>query len=463
LATPLRLHWKQTTDGGKNALRRQVWQLSAPALTEMVMVSLVTVINMMMVGRLGAEQITAVGLPQQPFWLAMSFVVSLNVGTTAIVARAIGANQDKVADRAFSQAIVLSGIIGVVIGASFIWLAEPVVRFMGGQGSVVQLSVDYLRIIALSIPLFTLSSTVLAALRGAGETRTAMMVNAISNIVVIVLGIPLVYGWGPLPRLEVAGAGWALVFARVYMLIACGVVVLGKKRRLRLILRQSRLFKDRLLADILRIGVPSAMEQFLLQLGLMMFLRTVASMGTETYAAHQVVSNITSLSWQPGMGFAVAAATLAGQYLGAGQPQKAEDAVRQAQQYGLRFAWVMLFVFLIAGRFIVGLYTMDQEVIRLAVPALYVVAFVQPSQSTQIIQAGGLRGAGATMEPLISTAVGIWLVRSIVIAITLGWFHMGLVGAWTAIAVDQFSRYFFISYLFRKGRWKHVKIGVATD
>jgi Na+-driven multidrug efflux pump len=183
-------------------------------------------------------------------------------------------------------------------------------------------------------------------------------------------------------------------------------------------------------------------------------------MGTNAFAAHQIVANITNLSWQPGMGFAVAAATLAGQSLGAGKPEEAEAAVWQAQRFGQVIAWSMLFIFLFGGKYIIRLYTPDVDVIRLAIPALCVVAFVQPSQSTQIIQSGGLRGAGATIEPLISTAIGIWIVRNLVIAITMGKLHLGLAGAWAAVAVDQFSRYLFVNYLFRRGRWKLVNIGL---
>lgn len=429
----------------------------------MVLVCLVSVIDMVMVGRLGPEQIAAVGLPQQPFWLAMSFVVSLNVGTTAIVARAIGANQPEVANRAFTQTFLLSGLLGIALGLLFASLAESIVRFMGGQGPIIPLSVRYLHIIALSMPLFTLSTTVLAALRGAGETRVAMQVNAISNLVVIMIGLPLIYGLGPLPRLEVAGAAWALVGARIYMIMAASLAVLRKKGRIKLTLGSNRqLGKLDLLADVLRIGIPSALEQFLLQFGLMIFVRTVAGMGTTIYAAHQIVGNINSMSWQPGSGFAVAASALAGQYLGAGKPDEAEAAVRQAQRFGRYFAWAMLFVFLIAGRLIVRLYTANPDVIRAAIPALCVVAFVQPFQSTQLIQAGGLRGAGATMEPLLSTAFGIWVVRNLVVAVTVGWLHLGLVGAWAAIAVDQYSRYLFVNYLFRRGRWKHIKLGAGV-
>jgi putative MATE family efflux protein len=442
-------------------ISQQVWRLSLPAVVEMVMVSLVSVINMMMVSRLGAAEISAVGLIQQPVNLALTVVVSLNVGITAIVARALGAEHPELVDRAFSQALLFSGALGILIGAVFAGSAIPIATFMGGQGEVIPLATTYLRIISVSMPLFTLSSTVLAALRGAGDARTALQVNSIANVLVVVFGLPLIYGYGPLPRLGVAGAAYGLVLARVYMITVSMIAVNSRRAKVRFRL-QRPFFHRILLRETLRVGIPSAVEQLLLQSGLIFFVRSVAMMGTTVLAAHQIVSNITNLSWQPASGFAVAATALSGQYLGAGKPQDAEFAIRRAQRFGQVVAWSMLCIFLFLGRYIIGLYTTDPTVIEMAIPALCVVALVQPSQSTQIIYSGGLRGAGATVEPLMSTAFGIWVVRNVVLAITVRLLNLGLMGAWLAIAVDQLSRYLFIGYLFRRGRWKYVRMGLSA-
>jgi putative MATE family efflux protein len=442
-------------------IAQRVWELALPAVIEMVMVSLVSVINMMMVSRLGTAEISAVGLIQQPVGLALTVIVSLNVGITAVVARALGAEQPDLVDRAFSQIMFLSGGLGVLIGGVFAVFGVPIATFMGGQGEVIPLAATYLRIISVSMPLFTLSSTVLAALRGAGDARTALQVNSIANILVVAFGLPLIYGFGPLPRLGVAGAAYGLVLARVYMITVSIIAVSRKRAKVRFRLKRP-FFHRVLLRETMRVGVPSALEQLLLQTGLIAFIRSVAIMGTTVLAAHQIVSNITNLSWQPAMGFAAAATALSGQYLGAGKPQDAEFAIRQAQRFGQVVAWSMLCIFIAFGRYIIGFYTMDTIVIDMAIPALCVVALVQPSQSSQIIYSGGLRGAGATVEPLLSTAFGIWIVRNLVLAVTVRWLGLGLVGAWLAIAVDQLSRYLFVGYLLRRGRWKYVRMGFSA-
>ncbi len=332
----------------------------------MVLTSLVSVLNMMIVGRLGSEGIAAVGLPQQPFFFAMALVVALNVGTTAIVARSVGGGREDLARLALRQNWVLSAGVGVLLFLFFLIFARPVVAFMGGEGRVIDLSARYLRIISVSMPLFTMSSTALAALRGAGDTRTPMYVTVVSNLFIVVLGLPLIYGWGPLPALEVAGAGWALLGASVYMVAASTWAVLRKGSRLPLDL-SARRFDPALLRQTLHISLPSAAEQALLQAGLIVFVRTVAGMGTVTFAAHQILLNVLSISWQPAMGFAVAATALAGQYLGAGRADEAEAAVRQAQRFGLYVALGTLVILIVCGRAVLGLYTSDPEVIREAV------------------------------------------------------------------------------------------------
>lgn len=434
-------------------LRLEVWRLSVPAVVEMVLASLVSIANMMMVGRLGAASITAVGLPQQPFMFAMALVIALNVGTTAIIARSIGAGRPELARQAFRQNWVLSGFVGLFLALVFWCLARSIVIFMGAEAEVVDLSAGYLRLMSLSIPFFTLSSTVLAALRGAGDTRSPMFITIVANSLIVILGLPLIYGLGPIPRLEVAGAGWALLLARLYMVTASTYIAIRPQGVLRLYVRGWRL-NGALLRQTLLISLPSAAEQALLQAGLVLFIKAVAGMGTVTFAAHQILCNIQSLSWQPAMGFAVAATTMTGQRLGAGKPDEAEYAVYQAQNFALIIAFSMAMVFMFCGRPLLLLFTNDPNIIEKSVSVLRMVAFIQPFQAIQIVQAGGLRGAGATRLPLVSTVCGIWVVRNTIAQLTLNVLHMDLIGAWIALASDQFSRYLFIQYLFKRGRWK---------
>ncbi len=441
-------------------LRRRVWQLAAPALVEMVTLSLVQVLQLAIVGRLGPTAVAAVGLPIQPIFLAMSLIFALNVGTTALVARSVGARRPELAQRTFTQSWLLSGLTGLVMAAFFYVFAHPIIAFMGGSGEVQDLASAYLRILSPSLLLLSMAMTTMAALRGCGDTRTVSLINGSGNVLAVALSVPLIYGYLGVPPLGAAGAAWAQVAARCYMFAACLWVLRRPRSPLRLDGRGWRRLDLPTVRQVLAIGLPSAGEQFLLQSGLILFVRTVAGMGTETLAAHQIVGNILGLSFQPGLGFAVAATTLAGQYLGARQPELAEAAVRQAGRFGIAVGAAMAVVFIAAGPWIMALYTSEPEVIRQGALALKVIGAIQPLQAAQLIQAGGLRGAGATRGPLLSTALGIWVVRPVVLALAVGHWHWGLVGAWLAAAADQVARWCLVRYLFLRGNWKRLPMGL---
>ncbi|HEY3315104.1 MAG TPA: MATE family efflux transporter [Bacillota bacterium] len=184
----------------------------------------------------------------------------------------------------------------------------------------------------------------------------------------------------------------------------------------------------------------------------------VAGLGTIVYAAHQIAINITNLSFMPGLGFSIAATTIVGQCLGQKRPDWAEKSAYETRLMGMIVASSMGLLFFFGGPLIMRLYTADPEVIRLGSIALKVVAIIQPAQSTAFILSGGLRGAGDTTWPVISTAIGVWgfrVVLSFTFVKVLGW---GLAGAWWAMAADQLVRSLFISTRFKGGRWKRVLV-----
>jgi len=167
---------------------------------------------------------------------------------------------------------------------------------------------------------------------------------------------------------------------------------------------------------------------------------------------------VLSLSFMPGQAFGMSATTLVGQSLGAKDPALAERCGYEARRLGMFVAALMSGVFFFLGPQIASLYTNDPEVIRQTALSLKIIALVQPMQSTQFILAGGLRGAGDTRWPLYSTFLGIWVGRVLLATLFVQVLGFGLWGAWLAMAMDQVGRSIFISYRFRLGRWKEIKV-----
>jgi putative MATE family efflux protein len=192
--------------------------------------------------------------------------------------------------------------------------------------------------------------------------------------------------------------------------------------------------------------------------GQVAFARVVSSLGTTVYAAHAIGLNVLGLSFMPGQAFAVAATTLVGQGLGARDPSRSERDARETIKWGLVVASSMGLMFFFFGKQIAWLYTDDAEVIALVATVLRFYAFFQPAQSSGFILSGALRGAGDAKWALYASLVGVWVFRFALASILVEVFGLGLMGAWIAMGVDQFSRWLITSLRFRTGRWKHLSI-----
>ncbi len=440
-------------------MRARIWDLAGPALAENFFATMTQMLSMIMVGRVGPVAVAAVGLTNQPFMLALALSFALNVGTTAVIARSIGAKEYDTADEAAKQSFLVNGVLAVIFSILGYAYAEPLLLFMGAGADVLPSGLVYFRIISLTFGFSSLSMGISAMLRGAGDTRTPMRVNMIANVVVVLLGYPLIYGLFGFEGLGVVGAAIASGAAR-FVGMALGLwALMGENVPVHIRFSTGCRPHWGLLARVTRIGIPTAMEQFVMRTGQIAFVRVVASLGTEVFAAHQIALNVLSLSFMPGMAFAAAATTLVGQNLGARRPEEAVAVGWEVRRLGMWLAWIVGGVFIVLGPSIMRLYTTDPTVIAQGAVALRIIGFIQPPQISQFILAGALRGAGDTRWPLYATIAGMWGSRvalSYLFVAVLGW---GLVGAWASMALDQLARSQVIAYRYRDSeKWVGLRV-----
>ncbi len=442
----------------KKHIRSKAFSLSLPALLNMFLISFVGMVDMIMVGRLGPAAISAIGMVNQPVLLIISVFMALTVGTTALVARFIGAKDIDSAKDVARQSIVVSIFFGVVLLPLLYIFAPQIERAMGADPEVLVLGVAYMRMIALGTPFNVLAMALGAILRGSGDMKTPLIADIVANLSNILGNYILIFGKLGAPALGVAGAGIATSIARFVASAILFYVLYREKTVLKLSLKESYRLNFSTLKRIFNIGIPSALEQFVLRAGQLTFVRIVAELGTIAFATHQIAMNIQSLSFMPGQAFSMAATTLVGQLLGADKPDIAEESARQTRLLGMIVSGISAFTIFFFGKYITMLYTNDSAIIEQSRICLRIIALIQPAQSTQFILAGALRGAGDTRFPLYSTIIGIWGMRvamAYLFVMTFGW---GLTGAWLAIALDQIVRAMVIYSRFKSGKWKYFRI-----
>jgi putative MATE family efflux protein len=287
-----------------------------------------------------------------------------------------------------------------------------------------------------------------------------MLVALGINLVNVVVAFVLIFGYLGFPALGVTGSAWGAAIGRTAGAVALLVILVrgGGRSGLRLTGGPGWRPDPALIGRLARIGLPSAGEQLSRSVGMLLFSTIVISLGTTVFAAQRITFNILSLSFLPGFGFSMAATALTGQALGAQLPERARRATWCAVRYGAAWMSSMGAVFLLAAPLLIRPFTDDPEILAVGAPALRVLAFGQPQQALAIVLAGGLRGAGDTRFPLLTTSVSMWLIRLPVawyFVTQLGW---GLPGAYASFVFGSTLEALAMYLRFRAGRWQRLKV-----
>jgi putative MATE family efflux protein len=449
---------KPLNSASRPTIAPSFFALAWPSLVENVLLTVMGMISMMMVGRLGPSAMAGVGAANQILNLSIVIFNGLAVGTTALVARRVGSGDRVSAQAAIAQSLGIGTLASLVIAIVGFVVAEPVLRLMGTEPEVAVDGAVYLRGVMAATPLMVVTLIANGGLRGSGDTRTPMIVTAAANVANVLVAYPLIFGIGGLPALGIAGAAWGIVVARLVGFLMVGRKLLdGQAGSVPELLRSMR-FDGKVLRPLMRISLPSAAESGMVQVGMMIFSLITISLGTEAFAAQQIVFTIANLSMMPGVAFSTAATTLVGQALGAKNPAQAEASGWRGARSAAIWMSCMGAVFLLFPEFFARMYTDDLAVIRQTVTGLMVVGCGQPLQGLAFVLSGALRGAGDTKTTMQRGTFSMWFVRlpiAYVCGVTLG---LGVFGVWLGWVADWVLRSVFFIVAFRAGKWKQLRI-----
>lgn len=442
-------------------LMRDIAFIAWPSFLELVLSQLTTMADQIMVGRLpgreGVQALSAVGLAGLPKFLLMTMVIAMNVGTTAIIARCRGQQNQPKANQVFRQAMVLNLMLSIGLMIVGLMAAPHLIAFMGGSGiapDTLAQGVTYLKIQLYGFVPLCLTITVTAALRGVGDTSTPMIYNTVANGANLVLNYCLIYGKLGFPAMGVAGASLATVLGQGVAFVIAMTVAIGKKHYVSLDFKSRFRFDWDIMKNVVAIGLPSMIEQLFMRAGILIFQRAVAGLGDTMYATHQVVSNIQSMSFMVGQAFGNSTTTLMGQSLGKRRYDMAAVYMKYTRFIGLCVSLTVMLLMILFSRPLIALYNSTPEVIAVGGSILLFVAFMQPVQGDQFILSGGLRGMGDTRYSAGVVFVTTFIIRSILVVLMVNVFGWGLYGAWISLAVDQSLRTILINLRYRSGKWK---------
>jgi len=433
-------------------------RIALPSIIEMVSLSFIGMVSTAMVGNLGYEAVAAVGLVGQPRMIFMALLFALNVGVTAVISRRKGAGDQGASRLCLRQSMILATAISIAMTIPAVLLARPMMQLAGAQYDTIELATTYFRITSMFLPLNALTMTISAAQRGIGNTRVTMYVNIAANIFNVLFHFLLIEGRFGFPRLEIEGAAIAVVISSAAGLIFAVGSIVKPGAFLQISLLDGWQPNLKMIKSIAKIGGNSIFEQMCMRIGFFVYARIVAELGTEAFAAHMISMQLMGLSFTFADGIAVAITALVGQNLGAKRP----DLSLMYGKIGQRMALVVsvfLVAFTIGTRFwFPALFTDDIYIIQIAAGLMIILAIIQPVQTSQLVMAGCLRGAGDTKFVAITMLLSVALARPIFSLILVFGYGLGVQGAWLAIITDQTLRLVMLYGRFVRGKWMEIKV-----
>lgn len=437
-----------------------------PAVAESFLLGLVNFIDALMVSTINTTAIAAVGLTSQPRLIFYAIFLALSIGVTAVVSRRKGEGRQEDANKSLAEAVSLCIILGAAVVAVAVIFATPILRFSGAKSDTIGDATTYFRITMIGMFFTSVSLIINAAQRGSGNTRISMITSMTANVVNCIFNALLINGLFFFPRLEVAGAAIATMIGNI---VACGMSlysVLKPGRFLKLKFKSLFRFSKGVLSSILSVSSSAAVEQLFMRFGFFITAKLVAELGTLDFTTHTICMNIVNLSFCFGEGLSVSASALVGQNLGKKRPDFSIIYGKTAQRIGFIVSILLMLLFSFGGNFLINLFMSGEaevqadadRIVELGVKILLILAVMTPTQISQVIFSGALRGAGDTKYTAMVSFICIALVRPVFTYLLCYGLDFAVIGAWLAMTIDQVMRLILMFTRFSSGKWTKIKL-----
>lgn len=453
------------TDKRENKdLYRSVLTLAWPASLEGALISIIGSVDTVMVKAVGENAIASVSLTAQPRMILLIIAQALCVGTTALIARRKGANDQRAANAVLSQSMIIITLMGILITAIGYFFAEPIMMLAGANEDTLELSVAYLQVIALGLIPNCWNLCLCAALRAVGNTRVTMITNITANLINVLLNYCLIGGNLGFPALGVRGAAIATSLGTFFASMISFSNVLRKSGYLRLSLKNMN-FDKRTLSGLAKVGSSSVAESAFLRIGFFINTRMVADLGTAAVTAYTIVQQVTSLSFTLGDGIATAGATLIGQSLGENDKEKAKQYVTKCRVISVFASVLLMLLLFFLRKDLASIFTNNSMIIAGASAAFIAAMVGMIPQNARVVYSGCLRGAGDVKYVAICCMISVAIVRPFFTwlccyPLNQIWPEamLAYTGPWIAFVIDAVVRQILLFIRIRKGVYLNIRL-----
>jgi len=411
------------------------------------------VTDLIMVGRLSAFAVAAVGLGLQSLMFVFAVLTLLHVGTSALLSRFVGAQRMKRASMGLSTLLGFAFFLSLPVMVLWYFLASGIYGWFATAPEVEALGHAYVQMLTWMMPFVFMKLVFVSALNAAGDTKTPMYVKIASIFLNVLLNYVLIFGKFGFPELGVLGAAVGTVIVNGLEFVIY-VLLYVKHKTVYLPLWY---YSKSLLMRALKVGIPASIERSLTFSSFMLFTMVIAHYGTAVLAGYQIGLRVEGLAFMPGIGFTIAAMALMGQGLGAKKPQQAKEDVLLVLKYTSGFMFLLSLFMIFMPEKIVWLFTNDPETLKEASVYLRIVGISQIPLAFNFVLSGALRGAGASKKTLKINLISLWGVR-ILPAFLLSWYFHSILFVYLAMILDTFVKAIWLWSTFQKGEWQKIKV-----
>jgi len=438
-------------------ISRTILSLATPVVMAMLMQFALTSTDYYWVGKLGATAQDAVTSAMVVMWTIYALINIISVGVTALVARYVGARDFSRVTYYVKQGMALALWLGTIFTVSGYSLAPQSLKFMDAGPATLELAVPYLRVFFLFSFFSLWQDTVYAVFRASGDTRTPTLVGVASVLVNMGLDPILIFGLGPFPTMGVLGASLATGISVLLAAVAITIFMLRGKLGYRVERPFALSSSFAAMIRITKIGLPIASQQLIFIIVYWFLIKVVHVFGETAAAAMGIGNRMESFSYLTCYGFGVAAATMVGQNLGAGKPDRAGRCAWGATGIAIAITAVTTILFIVFPKYIATVFTGDPEVLAIAVDYLIILGISQTAMAVEIVLEGAFGGAGDTLPPTL-VQVPLSLARiplAYWLALNLGW---GINGVWWTLTFTAIAKGAILALLLWKGNWKKKQV-----
>ncbi|MGQ0646167.1 MAG: MATE family efflux transporter [Gemmatimonadaceae bacterium] len=447
------VHGSHTHDYTEGAIGRSVILLAIPMVLEMAMESVFAVVDVFFVSRLGADAVATVGLTESLMIMIYTLAMGLGIGATAMVARRIGEKDQEGAAIAAMQAVWIGVFVAIALGIVGAALAPQLLRLMGAEEGVLRTGTRFTQVMLGGNVSVLMLFLINAIFRGAGDAAIAMRTLWLANLINMTLGPCLIFGIGPFPELGVTGAAIATTTGRATGAVYALSRLLRPGARVHLARRHLPFHPD-IMWRLVKLSASGTFQIFIGSASWVLLIRIISSFGSSVIAGYTIAIRVIIFALLPSWGMSNAAATMVGQALGAGKPERAERAVWIAGFYNVCFLGAVGLIFVLFAPAIVAVFTRDPAVATNAIDALRVIASGFLFYAYGMVISQSFNGAGDTWTPTWINLLCFWVWE-----IPLGWFlalkaGMGPHGVYLAVAIAYATLAIVSAVLFKQGKWK---------